>query len=226
MVHLCIQWGEIMGLRVFSINKDGSYFEVPSERDSFLHGDGAYLIVDRKEKKIYIYRKLGISSILSYSAARAATNLNTQKGSRYKIINIEEEDKDRILPSLYQKLDIPTLSKTKDSKIASITSKKIVYGEKTVPVFETHSFSSSVGSTGEEGIKYGYTQRNYEKEIKENFYKIQNVDELIKTLANQILFETKLDNAKKMEKPARHILKAEMVRKIDTLLDVIYGEED
>jgi len=214
-----------MGLRIFSVNKDGSFFEVPSEKESFLRGDGAYLIVDRKEKKIFIYRKMGISSALAYSAARAATNLNTQKGSRYKIINIEEEEKDRILPSLYQKLDVSFPSKIKESKELERVSRNIFYGEKTVPVFETQSYSSSVQTTKQER-KIKPLRKILQVEKGEDSYKTQNIDELVKTLANQILFETKLDKAKKMKKPARHILKAEMVKRIDSLLDSIYEEDN
>ncbi len=213
-----------MGLRIFSVNKDGSFFEVPSEKDSFLRGDGAYLIVDRKEKKIFIYRKMGISSVLAYSAARAATNLNTQKGSRYRVINIEEEEKDRILPSLYKKLDVSISSEIKENKESERISRNIVYGEKTIPVFETQNYSPSVQTTKQER-KIQPIRKILHVEKEEESYKTQNIDELVKTLANQILFETKLDKAKKMKKPARHILKAEMVKKIDSLLDSIYEEE-
>ena len=213
-----------MGLRIFSVNKDGSFFEVPSEKESFRRGDGAYLIIDRKEKKIFIYRKMGISSALAYSAARAATNLNTQRGSRYKVINIEEEEKDRILPLLYQKLDASIPSEIKESKEFETVSRNIVYGEKTIPVFETQSYSPSIKSTKQERDIH-LVRKKFQVEKQEESYKTQNIDELVKTLANQILFETKLDKAKKMKKPARHILKAEMVKKIDSLLDSIYEED-
>ncbi|MHA1344815.1 MAG: hypothetical protein ACTSVO_06915 [Candidatus Heimdallarchaeaceae archaeon] len=213
-----------MSLRIFSVNKDGSFLEVPSEKDSFLHGDGAYLIVDRKEKKIFIYRKMGISSALAYSAARAATNLNTQKGSKYKVINIEEDEKDRILPSLYQKLDVSIPSEIKESRELETVSRNIVYGEKTIPVFKKQSYSSSVQTTKQER-ELQPVRKILSVEKDEESYRTQNIEELVKTLANQILFETKLDKAKKMEKPARHILKAEMVKKIDSLLDSIYEED-
>ncbi len=214
-----------MGLRIFSVNKDGSFFEVPSEKDSFLRGDGAYLIVDRKEKKIFIYRKMGISSALAYSAARAATNLNTQKGSRYKVINIEEEEKDRILPSLYQMLDVSIPGEIKENRELETVSRNIVYGEKTIPVFETKSYSSSI-QTKKEDKEIQPVRKILQIEKDKESYKTQNIDELVKTLANQILFETKLDKAKKMNKPARHILKTEMVKKIDSLLDNIYEEDN
>jgi hypothetical protein len=214
-----------MGLRVFSVNRDGSFFEVPSEKESFRHGDGAYLIIDRKEKKIYIYRKLGISSALAYSAARAATNLNTQKGSRYKVVNIEEEEKDRILPSLYQRLDVSIPSEIKESKELESVSRNIVYGEKTIPVFETKNYSSNV-QTKKKEREIQPVRKILQIEKEKDSYKTQNIDELVKTLANQILFETRLDKAKKMNKPARHILKAEMVKKIDSLLDNIYEEDN
>jgi hypothetical protein len=213
-----------MSLRIFSVNKDGSFFEVPSEKESFLHGDGAYLIVDRKEKKIFIYRKMGISSALAYSAARAATNLNTQKGSRYKVINIEDEEKERILPSLYQRLDVSIPSEIKENKEFERVSRNIFYGEKTIPVFETHNYSSIVQTTKQKR-EIQPVKKILQVEKEEESYKTQNIDELVKTLANQILFETKLDKAKKMKKPARHILKAEMVKKIDSLLDNIYEED-
>ncbi|MHA1483065.1 MAG: hypothetical protein ACTSUP_02775 [Candidatus Heimdallarchaeaceae archaeon] len=214
-----------MGLRIFSVSKDGSFFEVPSEKESFLRGEGAYLIIDRKEKKIFIYRKMGISSALAYSAARAATNLNTQKGSRYKVINIEEEEKDRILPSLYQRLDVSIPGEIKERKELETVSKNIVYGEKTFPVIETESYSSSFQTTKEEK-KIQPVRKIPQTEKDKESYKTQNIDELVKTLANQILFKTKLDKAKKMSKPARHILKAEMVKKIDSLLDSIYEEDN
>ena len=89
-----------MGLRVFSVRRDGSYNEVPAKRESFYEDNGAYLIVDRVEKRIYIYRKDGIPSSLAYWAGRAATNLKIRKGSKYQIINIELEERDRILPNL------------------------------------------------------------------------------------------------------------------------------
>ena len=214
-----------MGLRIFSVNKDGSFFEVPSEKESFRHGDGAYLIIDRKEKKIFIYRKMGISSALAYSAARAATNLNTQRGSRYKVINIEEEEKDRILPSLYQRLDVSIPSEIEGSKESETVSRNIVYGEKTIPIFETQNYSSSFQTMKEER-EIQPVRKILQLEKDKESYKTQNIDELVKTLANQILFETKLDKAKKMKKPDRHILKAEMVKKIDSLLDSIYEENN
>ncbi|MBY9000571.1 MAG: hypothetical protein KGD64_06635 [Candidatus Heimdallarchaeota archaeon] len=217
-----------MGLRVFSVKRDGSYFEVPSEKESFHRGDGAYLIVDRKDKKIFIYRKMGISSALAYSAGRAATNLNTQKGSRYRIINIEEEEKNRFLPSIYQKLEASIPEDSMQSSVSEPISRRsepisqsIVYGEKTIPIFETPNYS-----TGVQPIKQDRDVTT-EKIVpmmddKKEIYKSQNIDELVKTLANQILFETKLDEAKNMDKPARHIVKAELVKKLDSLLDSVY----
>ena len=211
-----------MGLRIFSINKDGSYFEVPSKKESLLRGDGAYLIVDRREKKIFIYRKLGISSSLSYSAGRAATNLNTQKGSKYQIIYIEEEEKDRFLPSIYERLEASVPQEIEESKPYDSSIQSYVYGEKTIPTFKAVEYA-------EQSRTPTYTKQVVSTEIKKpqpkevtQTYQTQRIDDIVKTLASQILFETNIDETKRMKKPPRNILKSELIKKIDTLLDIIY----
>ena len=120
-----------MGLRVFSVRRDGSYNEVPAKRESFYEDNGAYLIVDRVEKRIYIYRKDGIPSSLAYWAGRAATNLKIRKGSKYQIINIELEERDRILPNLIRKLEEIASEKASISTKPDLGGKAYVYGEKT-----------------------------------------------------------------------------------------------
>ena len=122
-----------MRLRVFSVKSDGSYSEVPAKSESFFQGSGAYLLVDRETKKIYIYRKDGISSSLSYWAARAATNLKIQKGSNYQVINIEQEERDRILSELIKNLEDVTYSEEKITLKTDLGLGAYVYGEKTIP---------------------------------------------------------------------------------------------
>ena len=81
-----------MVLRVFKVRKDGTYNEIEATREALQKEHGSFLMVDRKNKKIYVYKKLGISKSLAYAAARAATNLNTRRGSKYKVVNIEQEE--------------------------------------------------------------------------------------------------------------------------------------
>ena len=50
-----------MVFRIFSVQKDGSYHEVPPVKESLVHEGDAFLIISRKDKEIYIYRKTGIS---------------------------------------------------------------------------------------------------------------------------------------------------------------------
>ena len=49
-----------------------------------------------------------------------------------------------------------------------------------------------------------------------------DVEEIVKTLASKILFDTNIETAKSMEKPPRHQLRSELIKKIDVLLDSIY----
>ena len=72
-----------MAIRVFKVGKDGTYDEIEATREALQKEHGSFLMVDRRNKKIFIYKKLGISKSLAYAAARAATNLNTRKGSKY-----------------------------------------------------------------------------------------------------------------------------------------------
>jgi hypothetical protein len=218
-----------MGLRVFSIRRDGSYTEVPAQKESFLDGNGAYLIMDRIEKKIYIYRKEGISSVLSYSAGRAATNLKTMKGSKYNIINIEHEERDRILPEILKKMDTSEYKEISTSSRDYLPSQAYVYGEKTLP--STHvleprhqpikeSREIEIPNTIVRDFEKPQTlEREGKQEDSTSSY---DVDNIVKTLASKILYETNIKNLKEIDKPPRHKLKNEIVKKIDDLLDKMY----
>lgn len=209
-----------MVLRIFSVQKDGSYHEVPPIKESFLHEGDAFLIIDRTDKKIFIFRKTGISSSLAYSAGRAATNLRTKKGSKYQVINIEPEDKDRLLSYIINKLE----EKPTDVKIMSELSSQrtsYVYGEKTRSSTEpiANAMSKDIFETIEIPKE---TKEDYKSTSTYDVENIYNVEEIVRTLANKILFDTSVQSAKDMEKPPRHKLKAELIKKIDSLLDKIY----
>lgn len=206
-----------MGLRIFSVRRDGSYGEVPARRESFFEDNGAYLIIDRVEKRIYVYRKDGIPSSLAYWAGRAATNLNTKKGSKYKVINIEQEERDRILPELIQKLEENASSES--STKTGLGGSAYVYGEKIVPA--THTISKTT------------SEIKYEKELtepkprQEDFQTMKDsetydFEEVAKTLASKILFDSNIEHLKKVEKPPRNKLRNELIKKIDGLLDKMY----
>lgn len=199
-----------MGLRVFSVRKDGSYNEVPAKRESFYEDNGAYLIVDRGERRIYIYRKDGIPSSLAYWAGRAATNLKIRKGSKYQIINIELEERDRILPDLISKLEEIASSETSISTKPDLGGKAYVYGEKTVPALQ------------------GLKQTTYETKTKQKvhqmvqYLKSYDSDETVKILASKILSDSDIELLKNVEKPLRTKLRRELMDKIDNLLEIIY----
>lgn len=204
---------------MFSVKRDGSYHEVPAIRESFGQSDGAFLLIDRIEKKIYIYRKAGISSALSYSAARAATNLNTRKGSRYKIINIEPEDKDRMLTEIIDKIDADPVQTTTAVQ-TPVLSSHYVYGEKTIPIQpgESRVYVTEVSTIPE---KIQTRERISAKDVIDSI-RAYDVEEIVKTLASKMLFETNVESIKSMKKPPRHQLRSELIKKIDTLLDSIY----
>ena len=217
-----------MVLRIFSVQKDGSYHEVPPIKESFLHEGDAFLIIDRKEKKIFIFRKTGISSSLSYSAGRAATNLRTKKGSKYQVVNIEPEDKDRLLSYIINKLegepsDVRRISEV-HSQTSEVTARKssYIYGEKT-----RSSTQPIVNAMSKDAFKSIEIPKKTEVEhdifsaydVEKSTY---DVEEVVKILANKILFDTSVQNVKDMEKPPRHKLKAELIKKIESLLDKIY----
>jgi len=209
-----------MDLRVFSIKRDGSYIEVPAKKESFLDGNGAYLIMDRIDKKIYIYRKEGISSILSYSAGRAATNLKTMKGSKYSVVNIEYEERDRIFPEILRKMESSSQEETSYPSRDSLPSKAYVYGEKTLPVtrtIEPKPSTTQVTRKSEQKLKEPVIKQ------KDSSLREYDVDDIVKTLASKILYETNMENLKHVEKPPRYKLKDELVKKIDDLLDRMYG---
>ncbi len=208
-----------MGLRVFSVRNDGSYSEVPAIKESFLDGNGAYLIIDRFEKRIYVYRKDGISSILSYSAGRAATNLRTSKGSKYSVVNIEHEERDRVLPELLRKMESESYEEISTSSRDYLPTQAYVYGEKTIP--RSRPIEAKTDFI-EEPRKIN--------EIKKEINQIENsinsmsydVEEVVKAFASKILFDTKIENLKNVSKPPRHTLKSELIKKIDDFLDRMY----
>ena len=49
-----------------------------------------------------------------------------------------------------------------------------------------------------------------------------DVEDVVKTLASKILFDTKIENLKSMSKPPRHTLKSELIKKLDDFLDRMY----
>ncbi len=205
---------------MFSVKRDGSYHEVPAIRDSFNQNEGAFLLIDRIDKKIYIYRKEGISSALSYSAARAATNLNTRKGSRYKIINIEPEDKNTMLTEIIDKMDAgPPVETTTTMKTPEL-GRNYVYGEKTIPIQpeESRTYVTKASAVSE---KTQTVERISAKDVIDSI-RAYDVEEIVKTLASKMLFETNVESIKSMKKPPRHQLRSELIKKIDTLLDSIY----
>ncbi len=212
-----------MGLRIFSVRRDGSYSEVPAKRESFFEDNGAYLIIDRVERRIYVYRKDGIPSSLAYWAGRAATNLNTIKGSKYKVINIEQEERDRILPELIQKLEETAYSESSTITKTDLGGSAYVYGEKIVPESQILSKTTS-------DIKYekGLTKPEPKQEPKQESNQMMqgseayDFEEVTRTLASKILFDSNIEHMKKIEKPPRNKLRKDLIGKIDDLLDKMY----
>jgi hypothetical protein len=174
--------------------------------------------MDRVEKKIYIYRKDGISSVLSYSAGRAATNLKTMKGSRYNIINIEQEERDRILPEILKKMESETYGEMVADSRNYLPSQAYVYGEKTLPI---RRVTEQVPTVVQEKRQFEKKSTVQKESIESNQF-TYNVEEIVKTLASKILFESNIENLRDAEKPPRHKLKGELVKKIDDLLDKMY----
>ena len=199
-----------MGLRVFSVRRDGSYNEVPAKRESFYEDNGAYLIVDRVEKRIYIYRKDGIPSSLAYWAGRAATNLKIRKGSKYQIINIELEERDRILPNLIRKLEEIASEKASISTKPDLGGKAYVYGEKTVPALQGLKQITIETKTKQKAHQIAQYLKSYDS------------DETVKILASKILSDSDIELLKNVEKPLRTKLRRELIDKIDNLLEIIY----
>ncbi|MHA1198546.1 MAG: hypothetical protein ACTSQF_04245 [Candidatus Heimdallarchaeaceae archaeon] len=216
-----------MGLRVFSIRRDGSYKEVPANKESFLDGNGAYLIMDRVDKKIYIYRKDGISSILSYSAGRAATNLRTMKGSKYNVVNIEHEERDRIFPEILKKMESSTYGEISATSRDYLPTQAYVYGEKTLPASRTIEQKPSIVNETREieqkVVEIQKTENDFRPKTEDEYIsKTYDVEDIVKTLASKILFESNIKNLRSLDKPPRHRLKSEIVKKIDDLLDKMY----
>ncbi len=210
-----------MVFRIFSVQKDGSYHEVPPVKESLVHEGDAFLIIDRKGKRIYIYRKTGISSALSYSAGRAATNLKTIRGSKYQVVNIEQEDKDRILTYILDRMESQPSSEISIESFAEKPTTSFVYGEKTRPIVQ-ESVSSPEPSTLSFEESETIIRDIVKDKIQTDELKSYNVEEIVKTLASKILFDTSIETAKNMEKPPRHQLRSELIKKIDVLLDSIY----
>ncbi len=199
-----------MGLRVFSVRRDGSYTEVPAKRESFYEDNGAYLIVDRVEKMIYIYRKDGIPSSLAYWAGRAATNLKIRKGSKYQIINIEQEERDRILPDLINKLEEIAYTETSISPKPDLGGKAFVYGEKTIPVSHLTKHTTHEIKTEQKISQVKQVLGSYDS------------DKTIKMLVSKILSSSDIELLRNVEKPLRSKLRSELIDKIDYLLEIIY----
>ncbi|MHA2357509.1 MAG: hypothetical protein ACXABK_01910 [Candidatus Heimdallarchaeaceae archaeon] len=217
-----------MGFRIFSVQKDGSYHEVSPVRESLVHEGDAFLIVDRKDKKIFIYRKLGISSALAYSAGRAATNLKTIRGSGYKVINIEQEDKDRVLTYILDNLesDPKTVVKKREIEEQQATlehsRQTYVYGEQVrQPAVSTERETLVPQTLNVPEIEAELPKVEL-KAGRSELLTSYDVENILKTLASKMLFDTNIESVKSMDKPPRHQLRSELIKKIDSLLDNIY----
>ncbi|MHA1304001.1 MAG: hypothetical protein ACTSQE_00540 [Candidatus Heimdallarchaeaceae archaeon] len=206
-----------MGLRIFSVKKDGTYTEVASNIESLHKENGAFIILDRRPKKIWIYRKEGIPSSLAYAAGRAATNLNARYfSSKYKIVNIEPEDENQALQEIFGGIEVSELREATRPIIQEGTTRTLISGEKTVYLGELKeekvaSTSIPTESTGELTVKTP-TPKGHAVEI----------DPIIRALASQILFESNLEGLKGVQKPPKEKLRAELIKKLDKLLDLLY----
>lgn len=216
-----------MVLRVFKVGKDGTYSEIEATKEALQKEHGSFLVVDRKSKKIYIYKKLGISKSLAYAAARAATNLNTRRGSKYKVVNIEQEEQFKFLSDIFGEIEETVKPKEEISPPESVkdTKSSLIYGEKTsstraVNKQKTPQISEKALIPQEQiiiaekrtvpSIKIAINEEAYDRE------------EIVKTLASRMLYDTNINTAKNMIKPPKDQLRAMLLKQIDALLDEIY----
>ena len=216
-----------MALRVFKVGKDGTYNEIEATREALQKEHGSFLMVDRRNKKIYIYKKLGISKSLAYAAARAATNLNTRKGSKYKVVNIEQEEQFKFLSNIFGEFEETVKPKEEMSPPESVedTKPSLIYGEKTsstraVKKQKTPKISEKALIPQEQIIiAEKRTVPSVKIAINEEAY---DSEEIVKTLASRMLYDINIDTAKNMIKPPKDQLRAMLLKQIDALLDEIY----
>ncbi|MCK4845607.1 MAG: hypothetical protein KAS95_08025 [Candidatus Heimdallarchaeota archaeon] len=216
-----------MVLRVFKVRKDGTYSEIEATKEALQKEHGSFLLVDRKNKKIYVYKKLGISKSLAYAAARAATNLNTRRGSKYKVVNIEQEEQFKFLSNIFGEFEETVKPKEEMSPPESVedTKPSLIYGEKTsstraVKKQKTPKISEKALIPQEQIIiAEKRTVPSVKIAINEEAY---DSEEIVKTLASRMLYDTSINTAKNMIKPPKDQLRAMLLKQIDALLDEIY----
>jgi hypothetical protein len=216
-----------MALRVFKVGKDGTYNEIEATREALQKEHGSFLMVDRRNKKIYIYKKLGISKSLAYAAARAATNLNTRKGSKYKVVNIEQEEQFKFLSNIFGEIEetVKPIEEKYPPEAVKDTKSSLIYGEKTsstraVTKQKTPKISEKTRIPQEQIIiAKKRTVPSIKIAINEEAY---DSEEIVKTLASRMLYDINIDTAKNMIKPPKDQLRAMLLKQIDALLDEIY----
>lgn len=216
-----------MALRVFKVGKDGTYNEIEATREALQKEHGSFLMVDRRNKKIYIYKKLGISKSLAYAAARAATNLNTRKGSKYKVVNIEQEEQFKFLSNIFGEIEetVKPIEEKYPPEAVEDTKSSLIYGEKTsstraVTKQKTPKISEKTRISQDQIIiAKKRTVPSIKIAINEEAY---DSEEIVKTLASRMLYDINIDTAKNMIKPPKDQLRAMLLKQIDALLDEIY----
>ncbi len=216
-----------MVLRVFKVGKDGTYNEIEATREALQKEHGSFLMVDRRNKKIYVYKKLGISKSLAYAAARAATNLNTRKGSKYKVVNIEQEEQFKFLSNIFGEIEetVKPIEEKYPPEAVKDAKSSLIYGEKTsstraVTKQKTPKISEKTRIPQEQIIiAKKRTVPSIRIAINEEAY---DSEEIVKTLASRMLYDINIDTAKNMIKPPKDQLRAILLKQIDALLDEIY----
>jgi len=216
-----------MVLRVFKVRKDGTYSEIEATREALQKEHGSFLMVDRRGKKIYVYKKLGISKSLAYAAARAATNLNTRRGSKYKVVNIEQEEQFKFLNDIFGETEetVKPIEKISLPETVEAAKSSLIYGEKTS---STRAVTKQkIPKTSEKTLKpqeqviiaEKRTAPSIKIAVDEEAY---DREEIVKTLASRMLYNINIDTVKNMIKPPKDQLRAMLLKQIDALLDEIY----
>ncbi len=189
--------------RLFEVKKDGSYYEIPLKVQNLQKDLCAFLVVDAKNKIIYIYRKPGISNTLSYSAGRAATNINTRRGNKYQIINIEPDETNEFFEKIFPQQIKSVLIETESTETEK---REIITGEivrkKIVP-------------------KDTITSLRIEKDKQIIKSKLDNKN-LIKSLALKMFLDQSIVELKGEINIPRDELKKILINEINALLDLLY----
>lgn len=189
--------------RLFEVKKDGSYYEIPLKIQNLQKDLCAFLVVDAKNKIIYIYRKPGISNTLSYSAGRAATNINTRRGNKYQIINIEPDETNEFFEKIFPQKMKSDLMETKTPETGK---REIITGEivrkKTVP-------------------KDTIPRSRIEKD-KQSIKSKLDKKTLIKSLALKMFLDQNIVELKGEIHIPRDELKEILINEINSLLDLLY----